>query len=266
MSQMFENNRWRTTLKPTPAGRFGHRDRWGRWARSISSRHHRVISRHRVAVMQLLRRGDPVYRSSHRWDLKAWYLFPRLNLAIRSILNEAGAKGFSTPLSGMRSHLGVRSEATPEEPGRSSVNVAKRKSGFEFSQPSTRTPLSRVFRRLAVREIETRSRKLLTKESLNITRRVFEDRRRIEHYIQTATVIRQEQISRKALEHTKEAERKLAAHVADLNKVRVMADTAYGMPPLSSPAAFSIEQLTEQVIRRIDDQIVAHKERMGTLF
>jgi hypothetical protein len=260
MSLMFENNRWRTTRKPTPAGRFG------RWARSISSRHHRVGSRHRGVVMQLLRRSDPVYRSSHRWELKAWSLFPRINLAIRSILNESGVKSFSTPSSRTRSHLAARNEVRPVEPGISSMTVAERNSIPEFSRPSTQTPLTRVFRRLAVQEIETLSRKLLTRESLNITRRVFEDRRRIEHHVHTATVTRQDQVSRKVLEHTKEAERKLAEHLAELSKARVTADTVYGMPPLSSPAAFNIEQLTEQVIRRIDDQIVAHKERMGTLF
>ena len=266
MSLMFENNRWRRTRKPTSAGRFGRWDRWGLWARSISSRHHRVSSRHRVSVMQLLRRGDSVYHSSHRWELKAWSLFPRINLAIRSILNESGRKSFSTTLSRTRSHLTARNEAKPAGPGISSMDVAERKSIPEFSRLLTETPLTRVFRRLAVREIETLSRKVITRESLDITRRIFEERRRIEHYVHTATVTRQEQISRKAFEHTKEAEKKLAEHLAELNKVRATVDTVYGMPPLSSPAAFNIEQLTEQVIRRIDDQIVAHKERMGTLF
>lgn len=266
MSQMFENNRRRMPMRPTRPGRFSQWDRWGRWAHSISSRHQRVISRHRVAVMQLLRRGDPVYLSSHRWELKAWSLFPRINLAIKSILNASGAKSFSPPLSGMRSHLGARNEATPPEPGMSSLNAVDRNSSPEFSRLSIQKPLTRVFRRLAVRDIETLTRKLLTTESVDITRRVFEATRRIEHSVQTATVTRQEQMSRKALEHTKEAERKLGEHLAELNKVRAMADTAYGMPPLSPSAAFSIEQLTEQVIRRIDDQIVARKERMGTLF
>jgi hypothetical protein len=266
MSQMFENNRWRTTMKLTPPGRFSRWDRWGRWARSLSSRHQRVVSRHRVAAMQLLRRNDLVYLSSHRWELKAWSLFPRINLAIRSILSESGAKSFSAPLSGMKSDLGARDEATTLEPGISSLNLADRNSISEFSRLSTQRPLSRVFRRLAGREIETRSRKLLTTESVDITRRVVESRRRVEHSVHTETVTRQEQISRKALEHTKEAERKLGEHLAELNKVRVMSDTAYGISPLSPPAAFSVEQLTEQVIRRIDDQIVARKERMGTLF
>jgi len=160
----------------------------------------------------------------------------------------------------------ARNQAKPAELGMSSLNAGDRNSSLELSGLSTQRPLSRVFRRLALREIEVLSRKLLTRESINITRRVFDERRRVESFVQTATVTRQEQISRKALEHTKEAERKLAEHLAELNKTRATADTLYGMSPLSSPAAFSIEQLTEQVIRRIDDQIVARKERMGTLF
>jgi hypothetical protein len=121
---------------------------------------------------------------------------------------------------------------------------------------------------LARQAVETQGRTRLTKQAFETTHRVVEERRRIERYAftATATAMRQEQTSRKMLEQTIEMQRKLEEQIAGFSKGRTIGDAKFGSSPTAAPEGFSIQQLTEQVIRRIDDQIVAHKERMGTLF
>ena len=83
--------------------------RWSQWARSMSGRHRQVISKHRFVVMTLLRRTVPLYFSSHRWELKAWSVFPRINLAINvrqvSALSRAAKARQTLPID--RDRLGV---------------------------------------------------------------------------------------------------------------------------------------------------------------
>jgi hypothetical protein len=95
---------------------------------------------------------------------------------------------------------------------------------------------------------------------------VVEERRRFERYAHPTPALRQEQGSRKILERTMEAQRKLEEQVASLSKGRGMGDNRQGISTINAPDGFSIQQITEQVMRRIDDKIIAHKERMGTLF
>jgi hypothetical protein len=229
--------------------------------------------------MEFARRASPIYQSSHRWELRAWSLFPRINLAIRPILRESVFKTLSS-ISRWQSDAAEKTQ--PHAQSRMTFAFAKTGAGerqqgqtaearisrsFEYSNISMQTPLSRIFQRLAMREIETNTRMLFRSASLDITRRVVDERRRIEHYAKTETVTRQEQISRKVFEQAKETERKLTEQLAGASSGRFLPDMARGTPPVSAPsAAFTIEQLTEQVMKRIDDKIVAHKERMGRLF
>jgi len=256
--------------------------RWGLWARAVASRHQRIGSRHRFAVMRLLRQADPVFQSSHRWELKAWSLFPRINLAIRPVLQQSILKNapaertFHTLMSRTRETREIQTERYRElrTPADRLLKTPARMAGsfrsdgdqnFVPELSARQTPLNRVFRRLE-HEAENEGRTQLTKQSRDLTRRVLEERRRIERYTNPTPALRQEQGSRKVLERTLEAQRKLEEQVASLSKDRDMGDNRQGISPINAKDGFSIQQITEQVMRRIDDQIIAHKERMGTLF
>jgi len=280
MRKQLENMDWSMPIKPIAALR------WGIWARAVASRHQRLGSRHRFAVMRLLRQANPLFQSSHYWELKAWSLFPRINLAIRPALQQSILKGapeqrtFHTLMSRTREIQTERYRdlRTPRLPDSSRVRIESRQTAPELTsmqglgdrnfapEPSSRqTPLTRVFRRLAP-EAENEARTQLTNHSRDLTRRVVEERRRFERYAHPTPALRQEQGSRKILERTMEAQRKLEEQVASLSKGRGMGDNRQGISTINAPDGFSIQQITEQVMRRIDDKIIAHKERMGTLF
>jgi hypothetical protein len=299
MSKLLKNTDWPRPVKPVAA--LG----WSRWARTISSRHQRIGSRHRFAVMRLLHRANPIFQSSHRWELRALSLFPRINLAIRPILHQSSLKGSPVDRPFLLSRTReireprtlrhgdlqtavdrflktqrrpgesseVRTNADPTQTASVMRSIAMsgeltgdRNFVPDHSNLAGQRPLSRVFRRLARPEAETQGRTRLTKQMLETTRRVTEERRRIERYTFTTAAVRQEQVSRKILNQTMETQRKLEDQILSLSKGRGLSDNAQGSWPISASDDLSIQQLSEQVMRRIDDKIVAHKERMGTLF
>src|SRR5215212_1274125 len=154
MNDFFANLHWRMPVQSTPSSR------WTSWARSLSSARRRIYSRHRVAVMQLLRPAIPIYRSSHRWELTAWSLFPRINLAVGPILQQSRrATGgvtremrqeFLTSFKSrverliQTSHIAA---AKATEPGRVTAGKAIRTEAVPATAYSFNEPLQRVFRR-----------------------------------------------------------------------------------------------------------------------
>lgn len=285
MNDFFENLHWRMPMQATPG------NRWTTWARSLSAGRRRVYSRYRVAVMQLLRPAVPIYRSSHRWELKAWSLFPRINLVVRPILQQLNAKRSSllpgstarraSSTSEARKDFLVgrtaegsfrsRNAAAPEprelraSRGKAPAtgNVAGQNPVLGYSPSPMHVPLNRVFRRLTTIEFQTQHRGLITEESVKVARRVVEETRRVELSGPTSMVTKQE--ARKILESARGRETKLLEQLTELSKTapNIMRGSA---PFAARVSDFTIEQLTEQVMRRIDDQIVAHKERMGKVF
>lgn len=129
---------------------------------------------------------------------------------------------------------------------------------------SIKPPLHRVFRRLLTTGIQTEHLELITKESSKIARRVIEEKRRVDRYGPTSMVTKQDLAARKILESARGAETSL---LEQLSEYKTAPTIMHGKAPFAAPGnSLNIEQLTEQVMRRIDDQIVAHKERMGKVF
>jgi hypothetical protein len=285
MNYFFENLHWRLPMQSTPG------NRWTTWARSLSAGRRRVYSRHRVAVMQLLRPAIPIYRSSHRWELKAWSLFPRINLVVRPILQQLDAKRSSW----LPGRSGRRSSSTSEarkdflKVGRTAADgslksrnviageahelrasrgkapatrsVAGQHPVLRYSTFPMQAPLNRVFRRFIAAEIQSEHLRLVTKESVKVARRVVEETRRVERSVPTSMATKQDQVARKILESAR-GETTLPGQLTEFGKTAPNIIHGSGAPV----PGFTIEQLTEQVMRRIDDQIVAHKERMGKVF
>ncbi len=288
MNDFFANLHWRMPMQLTPG------NRWTAWSRSLSAGRRRIYSRHRMAVMELLRPAIPIYGSSHRWELKAWSLFPRINLVVRPILQQLDAKRSSwllgssarrssnafearkdfltagrTAAEGLLNRNAVAGEAHALRASRGKApatgNVTGRNPASRYSAFSMQAPLNRVFRRLVTAEIQTEHTSLITKECVKVARRVVEETRRIERSGQTSMVTKQDRVARKILESARGRETKLLEQLTQLSKTAP--NIMHGGAPFAAPVSgFTIDQLTEQVMRRIDDQIVAHKERMGKLF
>ena len=270
MNDFFANLHWRMPMQSTPIGR------WTSWARSLSSGRRRIYSRHLAAVMQLLRPAIPVYRSSHRWELTAWSLFPRINLAVGPILqqsrrsNDANARKvsmeFRNSVKTTVEQLIQNRHVTAVERNDLRVTAKKAVSAPVYSIAySTEAPLDRVFRRLTPAGNQIATRALIKEESVKLVRRVVEETRRVERYNQTSMVTRQDPVASKVLESARGTETKLRAELAELKNSAP--NIMHGTSPMAVAAAqFTVEQLTEHVMRRIDDQIVARKERMGRVF
>lgn len=265
--------------------------RWSQWARSMSGRHRQVISKHRFVVMTLLRRMVPLYFSSHRWELKAWSIFPRINLAIdvrprafifksSSLAKAAKAqralqidhsrrevtrlveKSLELQQATIRQQRGEQGTAT----GRTKRETIVVTPVLNVADSYGQTALERVFRRLVVRESETHTKGILTKEALNIVHRVTEERRRVEEQSHTATVLRQQRVVSLSQEQMNELNGRSTNQVSAVDRFGSNVRNAETMPPPFMTPNLSLQQLTDHVIRQIDDRIIAHKERMGKLF
>ena len=254
--------------------------RWSRWARSMSGRHQQVVSKHRFAVMTLLRRTVPIYFSSHRWELKAWSLFPRINLAIdvrpqsfvfKTSLLSRTAKAQRAQQIDHREVTRLVEKSLVVEKVRS--NNTEKTVAREVVTPSILTvsavsrgrALDRVFRRLMIQEHETRTSGIIRKEALNIVHRVIEERRRVEERRQMPTVLRQQRPASLSQEQMNELTGRSTNQATALDRFGGNMTNANAMPPAAMPN-INLQQLTDHVIRQIDDRIIAHKERMGKLY
>lgn len=266
--------------------------RWSQWARSMSGRHRQVVSKHRFVVMTLLRRAVPLYFSSRRWELKAWSLFPRINLAI-DVRPQAFV--FKTSLLSRTAQAQRSRQIDRDRPGMPrlveqslALQQARSKGQGRSDNRSTTagmesktivvTPvnvsggiygpgaLDRVFRRLVARESEPRTKGILTTEALSIVHRVTAEHRRVEERTQTQTVLRQQQPASLSQEQMKERTGRSANQETTLDRFGSNVRNADATPPPFMTPNFNLQQLTDHVIRQIDDRIIAYKERMGKLF
>jgi hypothetical protein len=126
--------------------------------------------------------------------------------------------------------------------------------------------LDRVFRRLVVRESETHLKGIVRREALNIVRRVTEERRRVEERSETATVLRAQRPVSLNQEQMNELTGRSKNEASAMDRFGSNVRNAGAMPAPFMTPNLNLQQLTDHVIRQIDDRIIAHKERMGKLF
>jgi hypothetical protein len=143
--------------------------------------------------------------------------------------------------------------------------VSRRESLTGHGHGSERTradwsPLSRVFRRMEAHQTPTSlTQNLLVEELVN---RVTHERLRIEQAIERAGVVRRQ----KKEFDVAETDGALAKpSISGTGRAQGFTDNSSSPQVLTSPA-INIAELTEQVLRRIDSQIVAQKERLGKPF
>jgi hypothetical protein len=257
-------------------------DRWTGWAQSMIGRYGRLLPRHHGVAMTLAQPPELLYMSCQQWEHAAWTLCPQINLAISPILRQTVWRGAPTlPMAQARlvspkppSPIGQRAPTQQAGAGQAlddnlpAVHPPAEHQTLVFPAPDPgwHAPLKRVFARTQVEDVHesvtvshvTRE-SLFERQSLQILRRVVEERQRVEAWVRGTIVTRQQQEWTSVV--TAAQAREVVTHSPRGPRVG-----APGMAQVASSPSVDIEQLTDQVVRHIDRRIVAHRERMGKAF
>ena len=264
-------------------------DRWTKWAHSLAARHERFTARQNRLVMTLL---EPLRMSvsiNQRFESFAFAAFPKIRVSIGPILNEIGRGEFASfPLfqtsMAFRTISSLESKVVGSGPGDSVTRMTLIKERFaherfardvkqneihdtsevvghtnliRINQGVTQSPVVRVFQRFQERDPGIMLRKLLFEnESRKVVQRVSREHLRVEHRTRGDMVIRTQTKPSVSVEDRRG---ELEAQFASVPKTR-------GPSWPEKPPEINVEQLTEQVIRKIDHRITAYRERLGRAF
>lgn len=231
-------------------------NRWLGWAQSMADRHSRIAVNHRGLSLTFLHPATTLLLRCEQWRRAAWTITPQINLSISPILQ------LFQRASGRESASEQRTDRD-RAPLENSVTNTQ---AFIIEQQSSawQRPLQRVFAFAMVEEAgemwpvsRARHETLLVERSLQVVRRVVDERRRVEEQTRRTLVAREQRsVSRTAA---------AAAQETVMQSPRGLRAGAQGMMQTAAPP-IDIEQLTDRVVRNIDSRIIAHRERMGRLF
>lgn len=239
------------------------RDRWSRWAKSLSERYGRVASRLQGLTMLLLRPADP----GARWIQAYWTLSPQIHLSLHPLLKRSAwansavtekRSADSRPTAGARPAtayvpvLPVFAPDVHQEAGR-----LIREGTEEYSRFLTGPSWGQL-------------------QSGQLLQRLTAERKRIEqgrpHLPITLRTPESTILSTRADGQAKpwqgnrmsSSETFTAPETFEAPQGWHMG--APGMSRQKIAPEIDLERLTEQVVHKIDERIVAHRERMGRNF
>jgi hypothetical protein len=262
----------------------GRENRWLRWAQSLAGRRLRVAANQRGLSLTFLQPAEAAPFSRDQWTQAVWTIAPRINLSIGPILrslnlstrDESARRRMierkRSPLSSQfatNSGGGTIVERRGESPRMESVehieDLAAIQRPFVVTQQSNPwwKPLQKVFARAVFEEAgetgpvtRARHETLLVERSLQVVRRVVDERRRVEEQARRSLVAREQRSASRT---------PAAAQETVMQSPRGLRVGAQGPAQTAAPV-IDIEQLTDRVVRNIDSRIIAHRERMGKLF
>ena len=250
---------------------FARENRWLNWAQSLADRHSRVGANRRGLSLTFLQPARTPLFSCERWSRAAWTIAPQINLSISRILRFLQPSG-EDESAGMQMRE-RRGKTIVERRGESPRMVAVehieglaanlRAFVAERRSDALQNPLQRVFARAMAEEsgeTATTSRAqretLILEQSLRITRRVVDERRRVEEQMRRTIVAREQ----RSASRTSAAAQETVSQSPRGSRV-----AAQGLAQTTAPV-IDIEQLTDRIVRNIDSRIIAHRERMGRVF
>ena len=261
-------------------------DRWTIWARSMAARHERLTARRGHLVMTLL---EPLRMSvsiHQRFESFTVAVFPKIRVSIGGILNEIGHQQFAsfslfrktmslnfenfennensltpgnsvTRMTLMKERFGYERSAVRDQIVNNEKNEVLIRENRLFDRRVTQSPVLRVFARFHERDAGVMLRKLLYEnESQKVTERITTDHSRVEQRTRGEMVIKTQTKPSVAVQ---DRQKELEAQFASSSKTR-------GPSWPEKPPEINVEQLTEQVIRKIDHRITAYRERLGRAF
>jgi hypothetical protein len=267
---------------------------WTEWARAIRERHLHAAGRHEHMTMTLARRQ--IVFSGTRWENNAWTFAPQIRLAITALLPASifqvvrerytreqtllphASQLQREPAATRRvlAHRARRHDApdalsrrTNRESrwngGDDSAYVLQSNTRFVFhsmpipAQAMQNTPLARILARLEQSESETRFDRQLSQPTAKILQRVLETRHRVEERFARAPIVLQ---NHSAANAARAAQGGQSFEYSEWTtpRPRAIGGQAWDVP---NEMPFNLEQLTDQVARRIDNRITAYRERRG---
>lgn len=250
-------------------------DRWTTWANSMASRHERFTARQGRLVMTLL---EPLRMSvsiNRRYENFAISVFPRIQVSIGGILNEIGRVSTSENRTGTRitrikerfvfglTHDQFALVERIANHNTRAITTDQRREllghthAIRIHPRVTQSPVLRVFSRFHERDAHVMLRELLYEnESQKVIERITRDHMRLEQRTRGDMVIKTQTRPAAVVEDRR---RELESQFAPTAKTR-------GPSWPEKPPEINVEQLTEQVIRRIDHRITAYRERLGRAF
>lgn len=261
----------------------GELNRWTSWAQSIGARHERFMMRRGLLAMTLL---EPLRMSvaiSQRRESFALSVFPRIQVSIGGILQQIAPAQFHAFVQKIRVHNSAlqladwnesRSYRNESRSLRQSVqssntvslrnstttthNLQEFNSVVEAHQELkkfSQSPVARFFARVQSSHYGSVSleKLLVERDSRMIAERVVREYSRVEQRRGGDIVMRQQNLPAAAVENRTSVtlEQQLAATRTQ----------PHSWP--AKPAEINVDQLAEQVIRKIDHRIMAYRERLG---
>jgi len=250
-------------------------DRWTGWAQSLTARHERFTTRRGPLLMTLL---EPLRLSlavTQRRESFALSVFPRIQFSIGPILQQIAPAQFQTFVQ----HSSLRAEDRREW---SSLKVSVQSNNAVSLRNSTRT-----VHNLAEFNSVVQAHQELKKFSQSAVARFFSRVERSHHGVVSLRQLLVEHDSRTIAERVvrehsrveqrrgsdiviREQNRPAAAAVQERTSVALEQQLATARTHSHSwpdkPAEINVDQLTEQVIRKIDHRIMAYRERLGRAF
>ncbi|MBN1657596.1 MAG: hypothetical protein JXA93_04300 [Anaerolineae bacterium] len=257
----------------------------GTWAKALSARYGRRFELRHAVAMRFVRQMTAVVARLQRGSQTVRHLAPHVHLAIHQAISQALVR--AAPVSGVLStrkgtparaamaSLGetrvfVRRE-TITLPGQERVLAAPAAESLATSPLRGVLPLQRVAPGAATRTVQVLAQPgqgmdhLVTTRSVQIVHRVTTARQRVEMPPPGRNVTLQ--TARTAVIATAAA----SATAAHPPQAKGVADGSYLAPGVEVEVEqgmlpVDVERLTDRVVQAIDRRILAHRERMGSLY
>ncbi|HEU4511027.1 MAG TPA: hypothetical protein VFR78_22540 [Pyrinomonadaceae bacterium] len=238
-------------------------DRWTTWANSMAARHERFTGRRGLLVMTLLeplRMSVSIHRRHENFAIS---VFPKIQVSIPE--NKTGTRitrikerfwfGFTHEQFALVERM--ISQKTTEITKHQRRETLSHTHAIHLNPRVTQSPVSRFFSRFHERDAGVMLRKLLYEnETQKVIERITTDHLRVEQRTRGDMVIKTQTKPSTVVEDRR---RELETQFASTSKAR-------GPSWPDKPPEINVEQLTEQVIRRIDHRITAYRERLGRAF
>jgi hypothetical protein len=247
-------------------------ERWLGWARAVGVRYLRNAIGPQSLALVLVEQRSIIHSRIERWHHAAFTIRPRINLTLNSAV-------WSSNLNFVYSR---ESQALSSEPSSRSVvergfrTLARNwtEKTFSFVQRLKETEINRHTEALpALTRVFTRSSQShenlgvgtnhtfetpVARHSLALTRRVSDERSRIEDQVsRTLLTLKQQH------ETTKNVRRIEETVIHSASEFNSRSAERFGAP---NRAPIDIEQLTDQVVRQIDNRMISYRERLGKVF
>jgi hypothetical protein len=259
-------------------------DRWTSWARAISARHERFLMRRGLLVMTLLEPLRIFSSINQRLESFAAAVYPRIQISIGPIVQQLGREEFhslfrsSTILLVANQHdwrslpapvrfvsLSNQTNQTVNLNNNTTLNLNESNSVTEERRTLNnlmQSPVARFFARTqhSHHGVVLLKNLLVERGSQAIAERVVREHSRVEQRRQRELVIRKQNLAAAALDTRQNALQQPFASTK--TQTHPWADSSGRDRSLE----INVEQLTEQVIRRIDHRITAYRERLGRAF